>query len=284
MIPIGFIDARPWTDAEDLVLRARYLRDGGAAVAAATGRSLNAVRCRARRLDLKGSKARWTRQEDLRLTDIWGAMSIGNMALKLGRSRHAIEYRAKCIGLQLGCPDGFVYLSTAARLAGFTVHGLRSVLRWAGVAIRTSMSPRKRRKWRQHIVDEIDVEDAVKGWMGTELLGAAARAREMVPTTLARVITTYGHDVPPRPARRRGQDGERGHARQWRISTKAIDAAIAEWRRRETVMSAAQRLGVPSSTLHDRLVRAGVERPPGKLWMVPIGIAEQLAAESRAAA
>lgn len=140
---------RPWTTAEDAVMRERYAKDGPVSLAARLDRSWNAVTNRARALKLANLRRVWSKKDDARLRDLWGDMTVKSIARALNRSAIAVYERAATSGLALGVPPGGEFLSAAAVRTGFYTATLRRILRWARVKISLTMSnPKYRTKNR----------------------------------------------------------------------------------------------------------------------------------------
>ena len=212
----------PWSPAEDAVLRERYRHSGAAReVAGQLGRTLHSVYRRAQRLKLR-THARWTREDDRKLRNLWGEYTVAGIAKKLGRTDLATFQHAKEIGLPLGCPSGFEYVWHAAKRTGYPTASLRLILERSGVTIRRTMSrPTPGRKVRPcHFVDPFEVDQAIAAWLRTEPLHSAAKRRGIHAGALARKLAAL-EGVPPKP------EGKR----HWRIPSDVIDRALAGARR-----------------------------------------------------
>jgi hypothetical protein len=186
--------------------------------------------------------------------------------------------RAYKIGLTLGCPEGFSYLSHEAERCGYSTTQLRMILTWGDVEIQRAMSaPGARRTRPTHIVDPTLVDQAVAAWLATETLHVAARARDLGDEHLARILAEFGRDVPARPTQFRAH---------WRIPTAVVDAAVARWQKAAkataSLTDTARQLGVKRWTLTVALQRAGLTRGKGKAWRVRASDAAA-ALEARAA-
>jgi len=263
-------DFRPWTAEEDDAIRGGFAHGRGRALAAQLDRTVSSIHHRAQRLGIIANR-RWTPAEDTELRNLWYEVSVGEIARRMKRTRAAVVQRAReYLALPLGAPDGFEYVSNAAVRTGFALATLQYILRWAGVKPRPSMSYDRGAKRHFHIVDPVDVDDAIERWLATESLEAAARRVGWSAETLARRLLASGLDVPPRPKRKR----------HWRIPTAVIDEVVARRAKVATLSAAAARLGLTSGWLRYQLVRAGVPRPPGKHWIVPLETAERVAREA----
>lgn len=153
-----------WSTSEDRALLAA-LTIGSArdAVAVLRGRSLASVYQRMRHLGVR-KRPRWTRADDGKLRLLWG-QSIRVIAKALHRTVLSVYWRAQKLGLGLGCPHGYEYLSAAAIRAGYAVRQLRQILHHSGVPIRKAMS---RQGLRARIVEPDLVDRAVAKWMAIE--------------------------------------------------------------------------------------------------------------------
>lgn len=189
----------PWTASEDKALRHAYVA-GGIYVAHAhlPHRSVPSLFHRARRIGLY-RRRRWTAADDAQLRNLWGVdMSLDEIAERLGRTPITTYWRAQKIGLPLGCPDGWERLSHAAERTGYCTSQLRRILKAAGVEMRRSITretkPRgKRRKaHRWHIVVPESVDAAIKRWLATEPVSAAARRHGVTADVLARRLRLAG--------------------------------------------------------------------------------------------
>jgi hypothetical protein len=260
---------RAWTDAEDATLQGRYGRDEAADIARDLGRETTAIFHRAKRLGLT-ARRRWTKADDSFLRMYWGDYGVATIAKQLKRSEVAVYWRAGKLDLTRGAPPGFEYVSNAAERTGFCRETLVMILRWAKVPLKRAASRATGASWHYHVVDTVDVDDAVERWLATETLKSATRRYRVSCETVERRLRASGLTLPPKPA-----DGT-----HWRIPRETIDAAMAQWAKLETVNAAAVRLGLPRGTLRHRMVRAGVPRPPGKLWLVPRETVDRVAAEA----
>lgn len=261
---------RPWTPAEDAVIRDRYVTAGSAAVARDLGRTVSSVCHRARRLRVL-SRRRWTPADDNRLRNLWGSHPVAHVAKMLGRTEATTYWRAQKLGLPLGCPQGMEYLTHAAERTGYQTSQLTRILRWAGVPEYRSASRKTGAARHFHVVDPFDVDEAIAAWLKTETAEFAAKSRGLVTETMVRILEQFGEGVPPRPKKRKAH---------WRIPTEVIDAAIAKRDQYETLSEAARRNGIAVWRMWRRAKAAGVERPPGtKLWLIRREDADRLAAE-----
>lgn len=248
-----------------------YLKLGAAEVAKTLGRSRVSVMKKARLVGVQ-SHRRWTADDDQHLASLWGTMSIGHIARALGRTVATTYWRARKLGLPCGAPQGLEYITAAATRTGFETTQLWRILRWARVrAVRSMSRPTPGARYHFHVVDPLDVDDAVERWLATESVEAAARARGLVGDTLRKWIRAAGVPKPPRLKARK----------HWRIESTVIDRVIAERMAKRSVRSQAQRVGVRPGTLRAWLIKGGVERPPGKLWLVAPAEVDRVVASMR---
>jgi hypothetical protein len=250
----------PWSDAEKETLARVYPLEGAEAAARAIGRPVGPVMSRARRLGLS-RKRRWTPDDDQTLRAYWGEMSLNRLAKELQRTTLTVHWRARKLGLETGSPQGTEYLTTAADRTGYDTTTLRRILKAAGVRPSVSMSRPTGSSRHYHIVDPLDVDDAVKAWLECEDVAPAAVARGLIPETLTfwlEAARKNGFDMPERP----------GGKRRWRIKSEMIDAVVAWRAEHETVAQGAARHGVDQSCLRKWLIEAGVKRWSKKPWFV----------------
>jgi predicted transcriptional regulator len=124
-------------------------------------------------------RPQWTYAEDKRLSFLWiTTMSIKTLCKKFGRSQQAVCRRARALGLDTTIPEGYEFLSEAARRTGFSRQTLCNILRWAEVPIhqarshlaepRTKERTRTRKAYHKQYVDPFDVDEAVTNWMKEE--------------------------------------------------------------------------------------------------------------------
>lgn len=219
-----------WTRADDATLRRAYAAGGiYAALEALPGRTRGAIYHRANRLCLT-RRRRWTRRDDLRLTDLWHeGLPLSTIARELGRSKLTTYWRAQQIGLGLGCPPGFEYLAGAARRTGFATRTLRRILAAAGVRVRRAVTRGNGGGRPHHIVVPEDVDDAVAAWLDSEPLECAARRLGMTSAALAWRLAAVGVERP----------GRVGKA-HWRVRTEDVERAAGvvplcgyRWRERK---------------------------------------------------
>lgn len=211
---------RFWTPEEDATLREHY-RQGADVVAATTGRGVNAVHARATRLRATIER-RWSWNEDSKLVNSWGYIPICEVAQSIGRSIHATYRRARTLGLGSGCPKGFEYLETAARRVNISSKCLYRILVGADVKIRPAIGRHVHsvKRSQRCYVEAIDVDDAVKAWLATEVVGAAAKRHGIAACTLKRWLRAAidagvaMQDEPPRE-------------KHWRVSSAVIDVVVA---------------------------------------------------------
>ena len=213
----------PWTAAEDAIFRQAYNAGGiHGAIAALPKRNVNSLYHRAQRLGLS-RRRRWSPIDDVRLRKLWNAeLDLDQIAERLGRTQISTYWRAQKIGLPLGCPDGWEYLSHAAKRTGYDTGQLRTILAADGISLRCAIAaPNRKRRGkvtgfvrRTHIVPPGAVDAAVEAWLEREPLEAAARRVQMCAETLARRLRSIGvtKDV--------------GRKRYWRVSAEDVSRAL----------------------------------------------------------
>jgi hypothetical protein len=208
------ITGKPWSDADDATLRAFAPSNPWQVLAAMLGRSKMAVFHRCRHLGIH-KMARWTPADDMWLRASWDR-PLSKLSAKVGRTEQAVAQRAQQLGLGLGCPPGFEYLTVAARRTGFDRSSLRMILRWGKVKIHESITANRRPRGRW-IVDPEKVDRAVEDWLKTETIEAASRRTGYTAEALTRRLEMCGLPLPGRPTGKR----------HWRIPSDLIDEAIA---------------------------------------------------------
>jgi len=206
-----------WTPAEDAIILELGPRLEAKDIAASLpGRSVSAVFHRWHKLGVKKRRL-WTRADERHLMLLWGSCSLATVASKLGRSAMTTYWRAQRLGLGLGCPRGYEYLSDAATRAGFATSTLRMILRWAGVHVEKVIRRRVSGTCRRFFVNPERVDDAVAAWLATETPEAASRRLGLAAETIVDRLLVSGLPLPPKP----------GHKRHWRIPSDTIDRAMA---------------------------------------------------------
>lgn len=151
-----------WTAAEDATLAEMAPNHTAAEIAAALpGRTVAGIYQRVRRFAKK--RPHWTPGQDLTIDALWGC-DLDSIAAKLGRTRRAVYERASVLGLGVGCPVGFEYLTAASVRTGFAVQQLRAILSWAGVRLRHSLIRKRSAGWRWFVSPEA-VDAAIASWM-----------------------------------------------------------------------------------------------------------------------
>lgn len=205
-----------WTPAEDDVIRTLGAKLEAKEIAARLpGRSVVAIFHRWRKLGLRKNR-RWTRADDRQLMLLWGSCSLAATARRLGRTTVTTYWRAQKLGLGLGCPRGYEYLSAAAKRTGFDTATLRTVLRWAGVHVEKVLCRRVSGTWRRHYVNPDRVDQAVSEWLATETPEQASRRIGISTEIIVNRLRASGLPLPERP----------GKKRRWRIPSETIDRAV----------------------------------------------------------
>jgi hypothetical protein len=215
----------PWTAAEDARLREVYLDAGiAAAKLALPSRSVGSICHRAQRLGVV-RRRRWTATDDARLRMLWdGERTIVEVAKALHRTPITTYWRAQQIGLRLGCPEGWEYLSHACERTGYGPGQLRRIIAAAGATIRRALAaPRVKSSGTGHptwIVCPGEVDTAIEAWHETEPVETAARRLGIAGETLSRRLRKLGLEKPAT-----GAAGRAKAKRHWRV--RAEDVALA---------------------------------------------------------
>lgn len=209
---------RAWTQLEDDALRVNFGRVSAIELATQLGRSVGAVFHRANRLGLK-ARRRWTKADDRELRWLWesGELGVTAIAKRLGRTPVTTYWRAQKLGLPLGVPEGFEYLTHAAERTGYARETLMRVLRWAGVTTHRAMArPTKGASHRMRFVDPYEVDEAIVRWHETETLESAARRLGACAETLRRRLSAQGIN-----------DEGRAPKTHWRVRSVDAERAVA---------------------------------------------------------
>lgn len=246
----------PWTKADDDTVRADYPKTKRSVLAARLGRSVRALQRRAGQLGVKAYRP-WTSKDDHDLIDSWGELTIAQIARNLKRTPEAVYARAtEKLGLKRGCPEGFEYVSNAAKRTGFDLKTLWKVLAYSRVKVARAMSrPGKARgHYQTRIVDPYAVDRAVRAFIDAAPLNQHAIEHRLDLATLKRwLLLAKEHgaivDLPPLPKKQKGR---------WRVPGATVAAALAWKATLETLTAAAARVGLSRETLKPRLLRAGV--------------------------
>jgi hypothetical protein len=267
---------KAWTALDDQKLTEAYSRAGAyAAMRALPKRSKTAILHRAQRLGLQ-RRRRWTPDDDQHLTSLWGTASVGWIARHLKRTAVTTYWRAQKIGLPLGCPQGHEYLHHAAQRTGYTSGQLRDVLKAAGVRLCLSMARPNAGRHRFHTVDPLDVDDAVAKWLDCEVVTCAAEARGIGPESLRQWLVAAkarGVAIPDPPTMKKGR---------WRVPSQTIDSVVAWHGARESLSSAAQRVGVKLWRLREWLIESGVPTGRVRPWLLERVAVDRVVAERSA--
>lgn len=207
-----------WTDEELERLRTLFPKRGAAAVAAELGRTSAAVYQKANVLGIRYRAPRWTAREDARLRFLWEtSASLHQIAAEIGRPWKAVYHRAAFLELPFGVPQGYEYLSVAAKRAGFALRTFQRILEWAGVRIHRTRTRRLRREHPRRYVEPDDVDAAIARWNQTESVNGAARRLGVSEPTLRRWLRRIGVSETGR---------QRGCI--WRVLSTDAERAMAE--------------------------------------------------------
>jgi excisionase family DNA binding protein len=167
-------------------------------------------------------RRRWTKRDDRQLLYLWETgLRLSAIANRMGRTRLSIRENAYRLGLAMGCPPGFEYLTAAALRVGFSnVADLRRVLERAGVRIHMVLTVSRRRRWRRHFVDPEAVNAAMARWSQSEPISAAARRLGVSQPALREWLIAAGIPDP--------RTSPRGH---WRVTEDEVKRALAQCKR-----------------------------------------------------
>jgi hypothetical protein len=213
MTPLSF--ARPWTADELATLSRAYARGGyKAALAELPGRTSTSIMHKAERLGVL-RRRRWTAANDAELRDLWGdGLSLPRVAKALGRTEATTYWRAQKLGLTGKLPPDHESLSAAAVRTGYGTGQLRAILRWAGFPVKRAFSRPTRSRKHFHIVDSLDVDEALARWHATEPLTPAARRLGVGVDALRKRLAAAGVVSP-------------GHKRHLRVTDTQARAVLA---------------------------------------------------------
>jgi hypothetical protein len=213
---------RPWTPAEDALVR-RIYPEGAAAVACVLPeRTVGAIQARAKALGI--NRPKWTKADESRLEMLWGSKTLQELARIFKRTEWAIYSRSRALKLS-GLPRGMEWMASAEARTGYHTKTLRKILAAAKVRIGTALTVDKAgrkspRAFRRTFVDPFDVDEAIRRWQETETLSSAAERRGISPKVLRRLLDGRS-GIPKRPAGKKC----------WRIPSEAIDRAVGAERR-----------------------------------------------------
>lgn len=108
----------PWSPSQIEFLRNNYAKRGQAYCAAYLHKTENAVRCKARSLDLQDREAAWTKEEEEILVSFWQLASFRELQAAL-RRRTTIAIKRKAAKMQLGPRlQGMISADEGCRLLG----------------------------------------------------------------------------------------------------------------------------------------------------------------------
>lgn len=265
---VQLLEAR-WSERDLERMKALHEKGGMNAIFKAfPNRTASAIHQKALKLGLR-VRAKWTTRDDRLLRNFWGDFTVKEIANRFGRTEVAVCFRAKRLGLKLGRPQGWAFMSSEARRIGITAATLRKLLQQHGARIvptwNVPMKARGRglREGRPMLVDPYDVDLAVEKYLGEETLNAAAIRRGTSAETLRSRLKDIGV-VPPKSLKR-------NHF--WRIPTADIDRALAEHAQKrathdslyENLKEAAARSGVSREALVARFKKFRIRYEPKKV-------------------
>ena len=156
----------------------------------------------------------WLKEDDRRLTMLWDA-HIGIVAIANALQRRIVPVAVRAAKLGLSpIPTGCESFMAACKRTGYHGDTLHRILRAAGVRIYASLSKRVNRYATHTYLEPSDVDIAVRWWVSTETLHAAARRVKVCDATLRRWLGEIGvvRDV--------------GSRKCWRISSIDVDRAV----------------------------------------------------------
>lgn len=173
-----------WTKEEDDVLRRAYRKIIGRTTQERVWQKIleqlprrSKASCLVRASKLRiANKARWSEAEDKIIRD-WFADGSARGLKKLlpRRSWEAIKGRAKRLGVNVLRWQGYVSVTEAAARLNFSLSYFTNILKAMGVALRNRADAGgKRARYRHHVVEWEEAEDAVKRWLTLDTTRAAA--------------------------------------------------------------------------------------------------------------
>ena len=226
--------------------------DMAGAIKALPGHTEAAIRCMAFRKKLYSStRSQWTDEHVAILRGNWGIETIETIARKVGRTRQQVWWKASNIGLDIGAPEGWEYFTNAADRVGYDRATLKNILRWADVKMYPAFSKGSGNIIQRHVVDSFFVDEAVRKWLDSETLFAAANARGVCDNHLLRCMKKYGGEV-RRVSPRSKRSTMRASSSEWDRVLKMHEDNIA---RTELLIEAAIRYNVVRPTMR-RWLRA----------------------------
>ena len=120
---------RKWTSKEIDYVRVNYRhdRESAARIAAALGRTPNAVKGKVQAMGIAkpGSRKAWDRDQDARLWNLAGTKSPARIAHIMGRSANSVVVRMKRLGIHRRNRDEWYTLSDVAAILGVDHHWVR---------------------------------------------------------------------------------------------------------------------------------------------------------------
>lgn len=208
---------RPWSAADDEVIRARYRKGAAAGIAADLGRTTSAVRERARKMRALAER-RWTAAEETILRDQWGELSLRQFAHRFNRTTKGIYQHARLLGIVNAERARSESVTEAAARTGFGRRKLMEILRAHRVANPVTTRFTTKNKARPYyLLDPFDVDEAVAAYLETETIGAAARRHDTNNGLVIRALARVGVKRPASKAKRR----------HWRLDSATIDEALS---------------------------------------------------------
>lgn len=187
-----------WTPAEDALVRELYphrRRRRAQLIAALPGRTLGAIQFRSQTLGVQPARTHWTAAEDKILRLEWTEIAERSLREKLpGRSRQAIWYRVRQLGLDRGVPQGYEPIHAACVRTGFARPALLRILAAADDARIFRVKGRRGgpKRFHRQYVETFAVDAAVAAWLTSEVVAAAARVRGVGQTALREWLVAAG--------------------------------------------------------------------------------------------
>jgi hypothetical protein len=208
---------RPWTEADDQILRAGYRRGNAANVAAALGRTVGAVRARA--MAIGATVARhWTATEEALLWKLWGSLSLRQIANRVRHTTGATYVRARELKIIREERASTETVTQASARTGFSRTKLVEILKQHHAATEYVSRYTTKYKARPYYrLDPFEVDEAIAAHLSKEPMGAAARRRGLRKETLKRALARIGV-TKPASIPKRGL---------WRLDDETIERALA---------------------------------------------------------
>lgn len=169
----------------------------------------------------------WSPEDDARLRAAWHCSTREALcAMFPTRNWNAIGQEAQDLGLTFGPPQGYLYVTVAARRAEYYLPTFRLLLARHGVPVKNHTRKAPRGRWKaadtREIVEWSLALAAVDADHKTEVIAQAARVRGIPQLTLRKWVLRAGLITPKRQGVRQ------------RLPTKVIDALVEKHRPKGT--------------------------------------------------